>query len=487
LTEKVRGENYGKYLRRIRLHRVRGFQDRTIRFDFPVTALIGPNGGGKTTILGAAGCAYTSVKPRLFFAKSGKFDEGMQDWSFEYELIDRDANPREPIRRTTSFRQLRWKRESVSRETVVFGVQRTVPANERRELQKCASNRFSVPDSSIHSVPEDVARAVATVLGKDITGYTTISVNPRTGTTMLAAASPQYSEFHFGAGESSVIRMISAIEARPENSLILIEEIENGLHPVATVRMVEYLIDVAYRKKAQVIFTTHSNDALELRSEAIWAAIEGDIYQGKLDIAALRAVTGRIDAQLAIFTEDIFSADWLRTALRSYGRVALEAVQVYGLQGDGTAVALNRHHNNDPSATFPSVCFIDGDSRMAESYDDRVYRLPGGVPESYVFGVVADDIDQWVGRLSVALQVPFTEQETVKRTVIEVSRTNRDPHILFSQVGEWLGFISEIIVRGAFLSIWAQARPDEVRSLLEPVAGLLPIVGARSAVAVGDA
>jgi hypothetical protein len=57
------------------------------------------------------------------------------------------------------------------------------------------------------------------------------------------------------------------------------------------------------------------------------------VVQGKLDIAALRAVTGRIDAQLAIFTEDIFSADWLRTVLRTYGRVALEAVQVYGLQG----------------------------------------------------------------------------------------------------------------------------------------------------------
>jgi predicted ATPase len=58
-----------------------------------------------------------------------------------------------------------------------------------------------------------------------------------------------YSEFHFGAGESSVIRMVSQIELAEDQALILIEKIENGLHPVATVRMVEYLIEAAERKR----------------------------------------------------------------------------------------------------------------------------------------------------------------------------------------------------------------------------------------------
>ena len=70
LEEKVVGDGYGQYLKRILLRRVRGFTDRVISFDFPVTALVGPNGGGKTTILGAAGLAYktcllyTSPSPR---------------------------------------------------------------------------------------------------------------------------------------------------------------------------------------------------------------------------------------------------------------------------------------------------------------------------------------------------------------------------------------------------------------------------------------
>jgi hypothetical protein len=45
------------------------------------------------------------------------------------------------------------------------------------------------------------------------------------------SAGSGYSEFHFGAGESSIIRMVSQIELADEQSLVLIEEIENGFIP----------------------------------------------------------------------------------------------------------------------------------------------------------------------------------------------------------------------------------------------------------------
>lgn len=69
LFEKVDRRNYGKYLRKVRLNPIRGFTDETVNFDFPVTAIIGPNGGGKTSVLGAAGCAYITVKPSRFSQK----------------------------------------------------------------------------------------------------------------------------------------------------------------------------------------------------------------------------------------------------------------------------------------------------------------------------------------------------------------------------------------------------------------------------------
>ena len=104
--------------------------------------------------------------------------------------------------------------------------------------------------------------------------------------------------------------MVSKIEEGSENSLILIEEIENGLHPLATQKMVEYLIDVAKRKKSQVIFTSHSEYALNvLPPNAIWACIDGRAYQGKLSIESLRALTGNVQKDKAIFVEDDFARD----------------------------------------------------------------------------------------------------------------------------------------------------------------------------------
>lgn len=75
--------------------------------------------------------------------------------------------------------------------------------------------------------------------------------------------------------------MVIGIENISDQGLVLIEEIENGLHPLATARLVDYLIDVANRKNVQVIFTTHSEYAIApLPAEAVWAAVDGTAIQG---------------------------------------------------------------------------------------------------------------------------------------------------------------------------------------------------------------
>jgi len=177
LLKKVARLSYGKYLHRIRLIKLRGFENRIVSFDFPVTALVGPNGGGKTTILGAAAIAYDVVRPRQFFAKSGKFDESMLNWRVEYDLVDREVNKTDSFRRTASFSSMKWSRDAAKRDVTVFGVARTVPASERKELQRCATNTFTVSPDRVDSLQEAVIKAVGRILGKDISKYTHIRVD----------------------------------------------------------------------------------------------------------------------------------------------------------------------------------------------------------------------------------------------------------------------------------------------------------------------
>ncbi|MBI3214702.1 MAG: AAA family ATPase [Mycobacterium sp.] len=478
LEEKVAKDNYGKYLSRLILKRVRGFTDREVSFDFPVTALVGPNGGGKTTILGAAGLIYKDVPPRRFFAKSGKYDSSMKDWTVEYQLIDRSINPKLRVPRTASYLKLKWNRTAVEREVLIFGVERTVPATERRELVKAVGAAFAA--YSEKTLSPVVAENVARILGKPVEGFHQVFLDQAERVSLYAGQTSkgdEYSEFHFGAGEASVIRIVSGVEGAAENSLILIEEIENGLHPVATIRMVEYLINVAKRKSCQVIFTTHSNDALApLPSKAIWASYNGEVLQGKLDIVALRTITGQIDASLAIFVEDVYAEHFLATVLR-YSRVELSAVKIHRMGGADPARKVNEQHNLDPTSTFPSICVLDGDQGDTQDIDKRIFVLPGDShPERHVLDRVVSVLDKVAALLTVSMQLPPSQQERVKEVITARVLSNYDVHVIFEQIGADLDFTAGQTVATAFLSVWAQEFPDEVAELIAPFKELLPMV-----------
>jgi len=469
LFEKVSKNNYGKYLKKIKMILLRGFSNKEIAFDFPVTAIIGPNGGGKTTVLGAAGLIYKRIKPKRFFAKNGAFDNSMENWKVEYSLIDKEINNNSVISKIANYGSYKWGRPSIDRSVEVFGISRTVPPSEKVEFSKFASSSFRITSDKISKLHVDVSDAVGKILGKNVSEYTQIKVDPKGGVTFLTGKTDsgiEYSEFHFGAGESSIIRMIISIEVLPENSLILIEEIENGLHPLATQRMVEYLIDVALRKKMQTIFTTHSNEALlPLPHKAIWVAANGELYQGKMDIKSLRAITGQIEAKLVIFTEDFFAKEWIENVIRFCNIDNYNLIQVHGLEGDGAAVKINKNHNSDPSIIIPSISFIDGDSQQDESSEDKVFRLPGQSPEAYIFNKILDIIDNVIGELAVSLHQRFENQESIKGILKKVKQTNRDEHLIFSQIGRELGFTSENVVKNAFLSIWSKNYSAEANAI----------------------
>lgn len=473
LLEKARDRNYGKYLSAIDLTYVRGVREQRVSFDFPVTAIIGTNGGGKTTILGAAGLIYRSVPPARFFSKGGKYDNTMQDWRIGYEIIDRTQNKSSTTSRTASFRQKKWNRDALDREVLIFGVSRTVPASEKKEFRRFAGNSFSVPQANEKLFVDEVIEAAGRVLGKDISKFKELKVDDNGKVTLLTATADDdisYSEFHFGAGESSVIRMISEIESADQNALILIEEIENGLHPVATIRLVDYLISVSKRKNLQVIFTTHSNDALiPLPDKAVWVASQESIFQGKLDVASLRAISGKIEKKVVIFVEDDFAKLWTEAILRVNAKSVLEQIEIHALAGDGNAYKMAISHNENPAVQTKAICVLDGDSSQDADKYEFVFKLPGEMPEAYVFDCIIEKWDEIGGKLTVALLQEFEDTNKVKSTLEDTRRSNMDQHVLFSQIGQKLGFIPEKTVQMAFASAWSMAFQDEVREIIDGI------------------
>ena len=152
LLLKVKQLKYGLYLKKVKLTKVRAFSNETVDFDFPVTALIGTNGGGKSTILGAAAIAHKSMRPALFFPKSFIGDETMSEWSIGYEIVHKSNSPHQLIQRSARFKRSKWVRDDlIDRPVLYFGIQRTVPAGERREFKKLATVNYKFWEQGMNS------------------------------------------------------------------------------------------------------------------------------------------------------------------------------------------------------------------------------------------------------------------------------------------------------------------------------------------------
>jgi predicted ATPase len=109
-----------------------------------------------------------------------------------------------------------------------------------------------------------------------------------------------------------------ALRAAKSGSIILIEEIEAGLHPTRIRLLVEYLEAVTRERQIQVIATTHSPVVLQwLSDESLRNAIvfgrtpehEGTIMRRLGDLPHFNEVVERAGI------EEMFTTGWLEMAL----------------------------------------------------------------------------------------------------------------------------------------------------------------------------
>jgi hypothetical protein len=143
--------------------------------------------------------------------------------------------------------------------------------------------------------------------------------------------------------------------------------------------------------------------------------------------------------------------------------------------GANPAIKVNEQHNRDPTASFPSVCVVDGDQTSLANPANRVFALPGDTyPEAYVFARVLQALDKVAARLTVSMQLPPEMQERVKEVVQNRATVNRDRHVIFEQIGEDLDFTAGFVVAGAFLAVWAQEYPEDVKAIVDQFVDLVP-------------
>lgn len=415
------------FLRHIYLEEgsLRGINFLEIHFNYPITAIAGRNGSGKSTILALACCAYHNARNAFKLAKRKTTYYTFSDFFIQHteevppQGIDiRYGFATNRLRKTPENPdgtgigyQRRWKSkggkwnnyEDRLRKNVVFlGIERIVPHAERSQ-SRSYSKAFKAAQPK--GWEDKVKEAVAYILGKnyDIFRYLEHS---KYSLPMVQVGDTIYTGFNMGAGENALFEIFSTIYACGEGSLLVMDEIELGLHAEAQRKFIERLKDVCLETNTQVICTTHSKEIFDCPpydARIFIECINGktkitDAISSEFAFAKLAAQAGR---ELDIFVEDDVAKSLIQSALPTAIRTRVKITII----GSATALARQLAALYVRGEERPAIAIFDGDQRtkenknlihaqkMAEKVDEgfsewfksHIAYLPGETwPESWI-------------------------------------------------------------------------------------------------------
>lgn len=260
----------------------RGLTAMQIDFKYPITAICGKNGAGKSTLTALACCAFhnTSGGYRLprrklpYYTFSDFFiqhptEEVPQAVMVQYFIASNQwrKSSRFPdgvglayqVRRKAKGGKWNDYDARVNRTVVFLGIERVVPHAERSQ-SRSYSKAFK--DAPLRGWENEVMKSVGTILGKKYDGFRYV-VHSKYSLPIVQVGSSVYSGFNMGAGENALFDIFSTIYSAGPGALIVIDEIELGLHAEAQRKLVEQLKDVCASRYIQVICTTHSREVLD--------------------------------------------------------------------------------------------------------------------------------------------------------------------------------------------------------------------------------
>lgn len=268
-------------LRRISLAKgnLRGLNSLDISFTFPITAIAGRNGAGKSTILALSCCAYHNYKNayklpkrRLSYYTFADFfiqhsDEvPPQGIEIYYQFAHNNWRKSETLPKGIGLGvQKRWKRKGkkwndyakrIKRNVVFLGIERIVPHSERSQSRSYSK---SFVESVAHGWEDKVMHAVGRIFGKTYSNLRYLE-HSKYSLPIVESGGITYSGLNMGAGENALFEIFKVIYSCGSGTLLVMDEIELGLHSEAQRKFMRELKSACLEAKTQIICTTHSED-----------------------------------------------------------------------------------------------------------------------------------------------------------------------------------------------------------------------------------
>lgn len=295
---------------------LKSLRDITLDFSLtPLTAIMGGNCSGKTTVLQALACAHRPPNPGDPDYKFAQFfrpntDALWQGSKFSVSYSQRLGSVEHPnLKQEYSKAQDRWSpryQKRPERYTRFVGIGESVPdvdalnLNSMIHYQK-AENADGV-GLAVREVAGQVLNRIYNTLYKVTYNYSgKLSIGVKCGDVT-------YSGLSMSSGEQRVFRILDAVFRAPKSSLILVDEIDLFLHQDALQRLLSKLKAHCAEKKKQLVFTTHFPPVAQMYDEMCiytlnYSTTKTVVWRG-YSYEAMRHITGEQQRPISCYVED---------------------------------------------------------------------------------------------------------------------------------------------------------------------------------------
>ena len=430
----VTGTGWPKRLEWLEIHGIRGWIGQRIDFPFPIVALVGENGSGKSTVLQAAAAMYRSP------GEPGKYaSDYFPDTPFEritaatlrFSVREGDQSQTKTVRKPTE----RWRGnpDRPIRRVRYVDLRRSQPVGARTGYAKLLKTGVT-EDTHSPFDPEKLS-SLTQIIGKNYSsaGISVTNIDARSPIPVLQVDDVRYSGFHQGAGEIAATELL-AIDYI-STGLVLIDEVETSLHPRAQRRLIRDLAKKARDRDLQIILTTHSPYVLEeLPPEARIYIMEGTtgktVVSGVSPEFAMTRMDEEQHPECDVYVEDSRSSVMASEIIVAADRELLSRVRLipYGAASVGMALGQMAGEGRFPR---PSIVFLDGDQAEAAG----CALLPGNdAPEQVIFASLQQN--DWP---DIATRIGRSPSETI-------DALNRA--MMIADHHEWVGNAADRLIIG---------------------------------------
>lgn len=377
-----RSNQFPNYIESIRFPYYKSLShEAEITFNFPLTVLIGINGSGKSSALHALyGCPegvstgtywfttpldpirqnrrkgeipsiiYTynvDGEPAEVIKRRSGVAKGLDYWETSRPILMYGMQPLEegkrnpPIKKQVKFLDFRSELSAFDKffHFGTFKSRKTITSKQDyiRRYSQYVRDAFNTNEQKkVYkktndpplSFGDEGTKILSKILGKSYSRCSILFHNfydAKGATVLFSNNFKRYSEAFAGRGEFAVAKLVYEIVTAESGSLIILDEPEVSLHPQAQENLKLFLLEYCFKKKLQIVISTHSPKIIEFLPDKAIKLFYEEEENGKFNIRnrttyyeAFHQIGERIDSRhkKIIVVEDSLAKELIENILK---------------------------------------------------------------------------------------------------------------------------------------------------------------------------